>query len=122
MYTSAAILLDLARLFLDLMMTVQVSGNVVVSVPLPVVELLEFGTCSHLVKLFLNVVKRLMVDTDLGDVVLELVVDLKLEGPRVGGKFGLGAQLRLGSLLNLGLHVSFHVSVVLDNLENGPTC
>jgi hypothetical protein len=65
--------------------------------------------------------KRLVVGADLGDFVLELVVDLDLEGPSVG-ESGLGVQLRLGSLLNLGLHVSFHVSVVLDNLENGPTC
>jgi hypothetical protein len=48
----------------------------------------------------------------------ELVEDLDLEGPSVGGESGLGVQLRLGSLGNLGLRVSLHVSVVLDNLES----
>jgi hypothetical protein len=31
-----------------------------------------------------------MVGADLGDDVLKLVGDLDLEGPHVGGKFGLG--------------------------------
>jgi hypothetical protein len=31
-------------------------GNVVVSVPLPIVKLLKFGACSHLVSPLLNVV------------------------------------------------------------------
>ena len=56
--------------------------------------------------------KRLMVGADLGDFVLELVVDLELEGPSVGGESGLGVQLRLGSLLNLGLTVSLHINVL----------
>ena len=54
--------------------------------------------------------KRLIVGADLGNFVLELV------GPSVGGKFGLGVQLCLVSLLYLGLRVSLHVSVVLDNV------
>jgi hypothetical protein len=45
--------------------------------------------------------KRLMVGADLGNPVLELVEDLDLEGPRVGGKSGIGVQRRLGSLINL---------------------
>ena len=49
--TSTAILLDLVRLFLKLKVTVHVLGNVVVSVLLPVIVLLRFGACSHLVSL-----------------------------------------------------------------------
>ena len=44
--------------------------------------------------------------------VLELVGDLDIGGPRVGGESGLGVQRRLGSLLNLSLHVSLHVNVL----------
>ena len=42
-----------------------------------------------------------MVGADLGDFVLELVEDLDLEGPGVGGKSGLGVPRRLGGLLTL---------------------
>jgi hypothetical protein len=42
-------------MFLGLEMAVHVLGNVVVSVLLPVVELLRSGVCSHLVRLPLNV-------------------------------------------------------------------
>ena len=45
-----------------------------------------------------------MVGADLGDFVLELVGGLDLEGLSVCSKDGLG------SLLNLGLSVSLHVS------------
>jgi hypothetical protein len=50
--------------------------------------------------------KKLIVGADLGDFVLELVGDLDLEGPSVGGKLGLGG------LLNLGLHGILHINVV----------
>jgi hypothetical protein len=53
--TSTTILLDLAQIFLELEMTVHVLRDVVVSVLLPVVELLRSGTCSHLVSHPLNV-------------------------------------------------------------------
>jgi hypothetical protein len=53
-----------------------------------------------------------MIGAALGSVVFKLVEDLDLEGPRVGGKSGLGVQRRLGSLLNSGLHVSLHVNVL----------
>jgi hypothetical protein len=72
MYTSTAILWDLARLFLGLIAMVQVSGNV--SVSLPNVELLEIVTCYHLVSLLLNSVLELT-----GALVLEVA------GPRVDG-------------------------------------
>jgi hypothetical protein len=48
--------LDLAQLFLKLVAIALMLGNVVVSIPLSIVELLELGTCSHLVSLLLNVV------------------------------------------------------------------
>jgi hypothetical protein len=54
--------------------------------------------------------KKLGVGADFGDFVPELVGDLNLEGPSVGGKFGLG------SLLNLGLLGGLHVNFVLDNV------
>ena len=53
-----------------------------------------------------------LVGAELGNFVLKLVDDLDLEGPRVGGKSGLGVQRCLGSLLNLGPHVSLHVKVL----------
>ena len=40
-----------------------------------------------------TVSKRLMGGADFGDFVLELVGDLDLEGPSVGGESGLGVQL-----------------------------
>jgi hypothetical protein len=55
---------------------------------------------------------RLMVSADLGNFVLEHVEDLHLEGPRVGGKSGLGVKRCLGSLLNSGLRVSLHVNLL----------
>jgi hypothetical protein len=58
---------------------------------------------------------KLVVGADLGDVVLEPVGDLDLEGPNVDGRLGLGGLLRPGSLLNLGLLVRLHVNVVLGN-------
>jgi hypothetical protein len=56
--------------------------------------------------------KRLVVGADLGNSLLKLVDDLDLEGPRVGGRSGLGVKRRLGSLLSLGLRVSLHVNVL----------
>jgi hypothetical protein len=53
--TSTTILLDLAQMFLELEMTVHMLRNLVVSVLLPVVELLRSGACSHLVSLPHNV-------------------------------------------------------------------
>jgi hypothetical protein len=53
--TSTPILLDLAQMFLELEVTVHLLRNVVVSVLLPVVELLRSGVCSHLVSLPHNV-------------------------------------------------------------------
>ena len=53
--TSTTILLDLARMFLELEMTVHVLRDLVVSALLPVVELLRSGVCSHLVSLPHNV-------------------------------------------------------------------
>jgi hypothetical protein len=53
-----------------------------------------------------------MVGADLSDFVLEHIEGLDLEGPHVGGESGLGVQRRLGSLLNLGLCVSLHISVL----------
>jgi hypothetical protein len=106
MHTSAAILLDLARLFLDLMVTVQVSGNVAVSVLLPIVELLEFGTCSHLVSLLLNVV----------------LDDLENVSPIVDGKLGRGSLPCLGGLHDLVLLGRLHVHVVLSNVGPRGLC
>ena len=57
---------------------------------------------------------RLMVSADLGNFVLEHVEDLDLEGPRVGGKSGLGVKRCLGSLLNLGFLVRFHVHILRE--------
>jgi hypothetical protein len=56
-----------------MMMMVQMLRIVVISVLLPIVKLLELGTCSHLVSILLDV--------------LELVGDLLLEDvdPRVDG-------------------------------------
>jgi hypothetical protein len=144
-----------------MMEMVQTFRLVVVSVSLPIVELLQLVACRHLVSILLDVSKpvmdpvlndvvpqadshlglgvllpvltafmlwsfstvststvskRLMDGADFGDFVFELVGDLDLEGPSVGGESGVGVQLRLGSLLNLGLCVSLHVSVVLDNV------
>ena len=59
--------------------------------------------------------KRLFVGADPGDYVLELVEDIDLEGPCVGGESGLGVQRRLGSFLNLGLQLVF-TSVFLEKL------
>jgi hypothetical protein len=53
--TSTTILLDLARMFSELEMTVHVLRSLVVSVLLPVVELLRSGACGHLVSLPHNV-------------------------------------------------------------------
>ena len=58
---------------------------------------------------------KLVVGADLGDIVLEPVGDLGLEGPNVDGRLGLGVLLRPGGLLKLVLLVSLHVNVVLDN-------
>ena len=74
---------------------------------LPAFVLLSFSTVSTLM-----FAKGLVVGADSGDYVLELVEDLDLEGPCVGGKFGLGVQRCLGSLLNLGPRVSLHVNVL----------
>ena len=57
-----------------------------------------------------------MIGTNLGGFVLELVGGLDLAGPRVGGEFGLGVQLRLGSLLNVGLLGSLYLNVVLGDV------
>jgi hypothetical protein len=97
MYTYTAILLDLAQLFLKLVVTAQIIGNVVVSVPLSIVEILELGTCSHLVSLLLNVVLN-----DLENVI-----------PIVNGKLGHGVLSCLGGLHGLELLGSLHVHVVL---------
>ena len=50
--------------------------------------------------------------TELGNLVLEHSDDLGLEGPCVGGQSGLSMQRCLGSLLNLGPHVSLHIEVL----------
>jgi hypothetical protein len=47
--TSTTILLDLARMFLELEMTVHVLRDVIVNVLFAVVGLLSSGACSHLV-------------------------------------------------------------------------
>jgi hypothetical protein len=97
MYTSTSILLDLARLFLKPMVTVHVLGNVVVSVPLSIVELLKFGTFSHLVSLLLNVV----------------LDDLENVVPNVDGKLGHGVLSCLGGLPDSELLGNVHVHVVI---------
>jgi hypothetical protein len=97
MYTSTAILLDLARLFLKPMVTMHVLGNVVVSVPLPIVELLKFGACRHLVSLLLNVVLD-----DLEDVI-----------PIVDEKHGHSVLSVLGVLHDLELLGNLHVHIVI---------
>ena len=71
----------------------QVMGNVVVSVPLPIGEFLEFGTCSHPVTLLLEVLK--------------LVEGPKSEGPRGDGDHRLCGQLRLGGLPSWVLLIDF---------------
>ena len=58
-----------------------------------------------------------MVGADLGNFVLELVEDLDLEGPRVGGKSGLGVQRCLGSPHSWVLHVSLLGNVVLEEAD-----
>jgi hypothetical protein len=105
MHTSAAILLDLARLFLDLMVMMQVLGNIIVSVLLPIVELLEFGTCSHPVSLLLEV--------------LELVEGPESEDPRGDGDHRLCGQLRLCGLPSWVLLDRLHVNVLLVKLVGG---
>jgi hypothetical protein len=89
-----------------------VDGQLGHSVLLPVLTvftLLPFSTVST--SMFL---KGLIVGADPGDYVLELVEDIDLEGPRVGGESGLGKKRRLCSLLNLGLHVSLHFNVLRE--------
>ena len=68
------------------MMMVRVLRIVVVSVLPPIVELLELGTCSHLVSLLLNVV----------------LDNLEHVGPSVDGELGLGVLLCLGGLHYFG--------------------
>jgi hypothetical protein len=70
--TSTTILLDLAQMFSELEMTVHVLRSLVVSVLLPVVELLRSGACGHLVSLPHNV----CIDD------LETVVPAVDDGPR----------------------------------------
>ena len=53
-----------------------------------------------------------LVGAELGNLVLEHSDDLGLEGPCVGGQSRLGVQRCLGSLLNLGPHVSLHVKIL----------
>ena len=53
-----------------------------------------------------------LVVAELGNLVLEHSDDLGLEGPCVGGQSGLSMQRCLGSLLNLGPHVSLHIKVL----------
>ena len=79
------------------MVTVHVLGNVVVSVTLPVVELLRSGACCHLVRLPCNV--------GLDD--LESVI------PFVNDKLGHNVLSCLGSLHDLGPLVDLLVHVVL---------
>ena len=79
------------------MVTVHVLGNVVVSVPLPIVKLLKFGACSHLVSPLLNVV----------------LDDLENVIPIVDGKLGHGVLSCLGGLHNLELLGNLHVHVVI---------
>ena len=118
--------LHLISILLDVLKTIgdpvfddvgpRVDGQLGHSVLLPVLTvftLLPFSTVST--SMF---AKGLVVGADSGSYVLELVVDLDLEGPGVGGKSGLGVQLRLGSLLNLGPRVSLHVSVVLEEVDS----
>ena len=71
-YTYAEVFLDSACFFL-MMMMVQLLRIDVISVLLPIVELLKLSTCNHLVSILLDV--------------LELVGDLVLEdvGPYVDG-------------------------------------
>ena len=65
------------------MKMVQTLRLVVISVPLPIVKLLELVTCSHLVSVLLKVLELV------GGPVLDDV------GSRVDGQFGLGVLLRL---------------------------
>ena len=86
------------------------------SVLLPVLRaytLWSFSTVSTSM-----VSERLTDGADVGGFVLKLVVDLGFEGPGVGGKSGLGVQLRLNSLGSLGTRVSLHVSVVLEEVDS----
>ena len=82
------------------MVTVHVLGNVVVSVPLPIVKLLKFGAFSHLVSLLFNVV----------------LDDLENVSPIVDGKLGHGVLPCLGGLHDLAPLGSLHVHVVLGNV------
>jgi hypothetical protein len=56
-YTYTETFLDLACLFSMAMMVQVLSIVVVVSVLLPIVELLELGPCNHLVRLLLDVIE-----------------------------------------------------------------
>ena len=82
-------------------------GHSVLLLVLTLFTLFSFSTVST--SMF---AKGLVVGADSGDYVHELVEDLDLEGPRVGGKVGLGVQHCFGSLLNLGPRVSLHVNVL----------
>ena len=90
-------------MFLKLMVMVHTLGNVVVSVPLPVVKLLKLGTCNHLVSLLPNVV--------LDD--LENVISVVNSKPRHG------VLSCLGGLHDLKLLVNLHANVVLGVGEGG---
>jgi hypothetical protein len=85
------------------MVMVHTRGNVVVSVPLPVIKLLKLGTCKHLVSLLPNVV--------LDD--LENVISV------VNGKPRHGVLSCLGGLHDLEFHVNLHIHVVLGVGEGG---
>jgi hypothetical protein len=82
------------------MKMVQTLRLVVISVPLPIVKLLELVTCSHLVSVLLKVLELV------GGPVLDDV------GSRVDGQFGLGVLLRLDGPHNLVLLSSLHVNVL----------
>ena len=55
-----------------------------------------------------------MVCTGFGDLFLELIGGIDLDGLHVVDESGLGVRRRLCSCLNSGLHISLHINGLRD--------